>query len=962
MRGSWWAGTILLLCAMWPCDGFGLLETNQVEIKDGWFHLNGEKIFIKGVCFFENHLVNGRFERSSLGVLDYEFARIREAGFNAIRTQLRPDELALARAHGLLVLQGANYVCFSQEYVDPVYVQGVVDTTREIVGYSKEYDNILYYLIDNEPNIPNGVYRQGEAAVEQFYRTLIDVTKSVDPSARVSMASFPPASFLDHSIFDCVSLNLYPYCPGRDSIGYRGHEEWFKRAYAADKPFIISEYGQYMTESETNLSGAMMKLLDEQIAVGACGSFFFTWRAFGQDGQGDNMWYGIVPNSGGTNDYRNEPRPIFNAFKEYFEAVVVEPTKGGCYTGSLPVEVYGSDRTGSMSVEVGSESFNLVRTGAYWWVGSVPVTVAGSQTVVIEARDTQNVVLVRKECPVHFVDREESLSVSIEPETNRLVEGETCRARIQAVDQDGSPAPNTRLRVGVTESGRDLWGALTRDVMTDEHGVYRLVWENAIPGYLTIMAQAVADREECSVHPAVATARVDTRIAYTNLLADPSFETNPLCPWTFPTWLCQTGWACRSGALGMGVPGWVGANQADVSQTVSATTGTYTFALWIREEEGYNAQQTRLSLEWLDAGGAAVVPATVKDISNLPQDSGWHPVFVTGTCKDSRMAKVRVVFHAAFGAMKANPCSLMIDDAVLYAGEYAGVRVLANASFEAGQGELWRGSSWYVVPSDDANGRSSWAGRTGWGAALFGWGNASTGYTARIGQNLVPGTGTYTFSVGMLREPNFILTNTELRLEWYDSSCSNRVQADSVNRFIVSPDNVWHRYSVAGSCTSADLYEVRVTIFAQFRGNSNDVPGRAMKMDDGRFYTQEPDTDNDTLPDGWERDYFDNPTAAMPDADGDGDGQSNSQEYVAGTDPTDPFSVLKVEMNANASQRNVGFQSSLRRVYTLQYSTNLTACDSWRDLVCDVDGRGDVMQLVDSQDAKGGYYRVGVAR
>lgn len=951
-----------LLSATFFSDASGQFETNRVEIKDGWFYLNGEKIFIKGVCFFEVHSVTGQTERSSLEMLDYEFSRIREAGFNAIRTQLSPSELALARAHGLLVLQGADHLYFSHEYMDPAYIQQLLNTTREIVTYSKPYDNILCYLIDNEPNIPDGLYRQGAEAAQQFWQTIMNTIIEVDPTANCTMASYPCVGFLDHSIFDCVSVNIYPYCPGRDTIGYRGHVEWFKRTYAAHKPLIVSEYGQSVADSETNMSERMMDLLDEQIAGGACGSFFFTWRTFGPEGQGDNSWYGIVPNAGETNDYRNEPRPIFNDFKEYFEAVVVKPTEDGCYTNSMPIEIYGSDRTGSMSVEIGTESFNLTRTGTYWWVGSVPVTGIGNRMVVIEARDTQSVVLVRKECSVHFVDPLESLTVSIEPETNRLIEGDSCRARILVEDQDGHPVLNQKLRVGVTETSRDLWTAITREVMTDEFGTYRFVWESAIPGYISVMAQPVADHDDDVVHSDTAFVRVDKRITYTNLLADPSFETNPVCPWTFPAWLCQTGWACRSGAFGMGIPGWVGTSQADISQIVSVTTGTYTFALWIREEAGYNAQQTLLSLDWLDAEGAVIAPSTVEDVSNLPQDSGWHPIFVTGTCTNAGLTSVRVMFHTAFGAMKGNPCSLMIDDAALYAGNCVGVRTLSNPDFEAGLGEQWPGTSWYAAQGSEANGRVIWAGHTGWGAGLFGWGSASAQYTARICQNLAPGTGTHTFSVGILREPNFLLTNMEICLGWYDASCSNKVQADTVSPFIVPPDSLWHRYSVTGSCTNADLYEVRATVFAQFRGNSNEVQGRGLKIDNARFSAPEPDTDNDTLPDRWEQDYFDSPTAAGSDADDDGDGQSNSQECTAGTDPTDPFSALRIDLCTSASQRSIGFPSSLYRTYTLQFSTNLLSSQSWTDLLSHIETQGGAMHLLDAQSSEDGYYRVNVAR
>lgn len=52
------------------------------------------------------------------------------------------------------------------------------------------------------------------------------------------------------------------------------------------------------------------------------------------------------------------------------------------------------------------------------------------------------------------------------------------------------------------------------------------------------------------------------------------------------------------------------------------------------------------------------------------------------------------------------------------------------------------------------------------------------------------------------------------------------------------------------------------------------------------------DVDGDGLPNEWETQYFGNATLGDPNADGDGDGFNNRSEYLAGTDPTNPTSVL----------------------------------------------------------------------
>lgn len=53
------------------------------------------------------------------------------------------------------------------------------------------------------------------------------------------------------------------------------------------------------------------------------------------------------------------------------------------------------------------------------------------------------------------------------------------------------------------------------------------------------------------------------------------------------------------------------------------------------------------------------------------------------------------------------------------------------------------------------------------------------------------------------------------------------------------------------------------------------------------------DTDGDQMPDAWEMTYFGSLEQILPDWDG--DGLSNLEEYIAGTDPTDPASVFIIE-------------------------------------------------------------------
>ncbi|HUR44926.1 MAG TPA: hypothetical protein VMZ27_03540, partial [Candidatus Saccharimonadales bacterium] len=84
------------------------------------------------------------------------------------------------------------------------------------------------------------------------------------------------------------------------------------------------------------------------------------------------------------------------------------------------------------------------------------------------------------------------------------------------------------------------------------------------------------------------------------------------------------------------------------------------------------------------------------------------------------------------------------------------------------------------------------------------------------------------------------------------------------------------------------------------------------------------DSDLDGIPDVWETGYFGNSTIAAPGADPDHDGMSNLQEYIAGTDPTNSLSYLKINASAGPSA-NVSFAAVSNRTYSVLYSDSLPA-------------------------------------
>lgn len=94
-----------------------------------------------------------------------------------------------------------------------------------------------------------------------------------------------------------------------------------------------------------------------------------------------------------------------------------------------------------------------------------------------------------------------------------------------------------------------------------------------------------------------------------------------------------------------------------------------------------------------------------------------------------------------------------------------------------------------------------------------------------------------------------------------------------------------------------------------------------------------PDSDNDSLPDGWEYGFTNSlpVLSGLGAADADGDGISDAQEFVADTDPLSNQEFLSVvALNVKGITNRVTWSSRATRIYRLELTTNLAA-PSWND-------------------------------
>ena len=243
---------------------------------------------------------------------DDDFAAMREAGVNSIRTYHVPPGwlLDLADGHGLSVLIDVpwpKHLCFLSDARSSAEARRAVKRAAE---RGRNHPSLLAYSVCNE--VPADIIRwHGARRVERFLAELCDVARQADSGALVTYANFPPTEYLDLSFLDFVTFNVYLH----DRETFRRYLLRLQNL-VGEVPLLLGEIGMdTLRHGEVEQAEFLSGHLREVAMAGLAGAFVFSWTDDWHTGG-----HQIADWAFGLTRHDRSPKAAYHAICEAFES------------------------------------------------------------------------------------------------------------------------------------------------------------------------------------------------------------------------------------------------------------------------------------------------------------------------------------------------------------------------------------------------------------------------------------------------------------------------------------------------------------------------------------------------------------------------------------------------------------------------------------------------------------------
>ncbi len=340
------------------------VSAQSIEIKNGSYYINGEKFFVKGIGFEVGALPGQLPWQKTFNPeqLHFDIKRIISGGFNTIRTwsSFSEEELEVLKNYDIKIIMGI-WVDPHGDFADPEFVNSAKIIVNDVLEYSKNYDNIIGYLIMNEPQ-PEAIFNAGYENSSGLWTDLIDIIHIQHPNIPVSIANTSNGTYIESSLFDFSAYNTYIYNPVTVNYlhGYRAYVNYLQKLNQPNSPLIITEYGLSVSPSGEGPWGYGGNTISEQkdgllhmykslVDGGANGSCVFIysdgwWKAGNEFVHDDNAeeWFGFIEYES-LDDTIGIKRPVWQAVCDYQSVIITEPRGGEIYSNKVPVEMFLND-------------------------------------------------------------------------------------------------------------------------------------------------------------------------------------------------------------------------------------------------------------------------------------------------------------------------------------------------------------------------------------------------------------------------------------------------------------------------------------------------------------------------------------------------------------------------------------------------------------------------------------------
>lgn len=462
-----------------PLTATATAAVRRVEIVGDKFYFDKAPVLIKG-SFYEYHPVgmNPGEVHPPAEVFRQQIRALKQAGFNAIRWfNPTAQALGICEQENMLVFV-QFWIDQSGDFSDAEFRADTLARLREMIRQTRDCTTLAGYLVMNEPYLHAASSAVEIDATMSLLAEARDIVKREAPGVYVSFVSWPSLAWLDYSLWDFVCFNVYTWSPVMTSkygMGYRPFLDHLKKTITQGKPLIIMEYGVsvgpydvsgygYGGYSEAQQASESMDMLRDILAAGAAGAAYVhfadqIWKVGSSAEQDDDPeeWFGMMAldmtNRGP--EMRGRWRPVYYAHRDFYRAVLLEPSPCSTVTGTQRILLYSEDAKEAVYRVDDGRWHELARDVGASWSGTLDTAslTDGLHHVEISAegawdgkilRDTWVVVANRAKDPF-------ALDVQVTPSSRSIQLDEPLTATISVHHVDGTPATNTTVNWAMYE-------------------------------------------------------------------------------------------------------------------------------------------------------------------------------------------------------------------------------------------------------------------------------------------------------------------------------------------------------------------------------------------------------------------------------------------------------------------------------------------------------------------------------